>query len=160
MAKEQIATIDFVLSEITTSIDKQMSWVDSIDSKAVALLTLGSGLITILPAIATRVADPGASWRLTSLVLPGVIYVLAMWFLWDAFKPRTWGLVPDPPLLQTHWLDSPVEEVRRVIIDATADAYTNNQLQIDRKIRSLSRAAALIAAEATALVVAFAVMAA
>ena len=85
MAKDQIATIDFVLSEITTSIDKQMSWVDSIDRKAVALLTLGSGLITILPAIATRVADSDASWRLASLVLPGVIYMLAMWFLWGCF---------------------------------------------------------------------------
>ena len=158
MAKEQIATIDFVLSEITTSIDKQMSWVDSIDRKAVALLTLGSGLITILPAIATRVADPGASWRLASLVLPGVIYVLAMWFLWDAFKPRTWGLVPDPPLLQAHWLDSPVEEVRRVIIDAIAEAYGSNQSQIDAKARSLGRAAALIGIEAAALVIALAVI--
>jgi hypothetical protein len=132
--------------------------VDSIDRKAVALLTLGSGLITVLPGIATRVGDSDASWRLTWLVLPGLIYVVAMWFLWDAFRPRTWGLVPDPPLLQTHWLDSPVEEVRRVIIAAIAEAYSGNQLQIDEKARSLAWAAALIAVEAAALVVALVVI--
>lgn len=92
-------------------------------------------------------------------MLPGVVYVLAMWFLWDAFKPRTWGLVPDPPLLQAYWLDSPVQEVRRVIIDAIAEAYDSNQSQIDAKARSLSKAAALIAVEAAALVVALAVIA-
>jgi hypothetical protein len=136
-----------------------MSWVDSIDRKAVALLTLGSALITILPAIATRLADSEASWRLASLAMPGAIYVLAMVFLWDAFRPRTWGIVPDPPLLQQHWLTSPVEEVRQVIIDAIAEAYASNQQEIDAKARSLARAAGLISVEAAALVVALAVLA-
>lgn len=157
MAQDRTTTIEFVLSEITTSIDKQMSWVDSIDKKAVALLTLGSALITILPAIAARLSDTDAAWRLISLVLPGLVYVVAMWSLWDAFKPRVWGLVPDPPLLQAHWLDSPVEEVRRIIIQAIAEAYESNQRQIDVKARSLSRASALIAVEAGALVIALAI---
>ncbi|MFQ5878868.1 MAG: hypothetical protein ACE5IZ_01665 [Dehalococcoidia bacterium] len=159
MAQDQITTIEFVLSEITATIDKQMSWVDSIDRKAIALLTLGSALITILPAIATRLSDGDASWRLISLVLPGAIYILAMWFLWGAFKPRAWGLVPDPPLLQAHWLDSPVEEVRRIIIEAIAQAYESNQRQIDAKARSLGRATILVAVEAGALVIALAILA-
>lgn len=71
MADDQANTIEFVLSEITTSIDKQMSWVDSIDRKAIALLTLGSALITILPAIAARVTETDGSWRLASLALRG-----------------------------------------------------------------------------------------
>jgi hypothetical protein len=82
-----------------------------------------------------------------------------MGFLWDAFRPRRWGIVPDPPLLQQYWLDSPVEEVKKVIIEAIAEAYESNQSQIDAKARSLSRAAALISMEAAALVFALAVLA-
>ena len=82
-----------------------------------------------------------------------------MWFLWDAFRPRTWGLVPDPPLLKAHWLDRPVQEVRQAIMDAIVEVYGSNQLQIEAKIRSLRRAAALIAVEAAVLPLAVAVMA-
>ena len=159
MENEAITTIEFVLSETTTSIDKQMSWVDSIDRKAVTLLTLGSALVTILPAVAARLGDLDPAWRLGWLALPGCAYLAAMWFLWDAFKPRTWGLVPDPPLLQEYWLDSPVEDVKAVIIEAIAEAYANNQDKIDAKGRSLSKAAILVAVETAALVVALAALA-
>ena len=158
MTEDPVAA-DFVLSQITASLDRQASLFDSIDRKAAALLALGGGLVTILPATATRIVDFDASWRLVSLALPWAIYVVAIWFLWDAFKLRIWGVAPDPPLLKAHWLDRPVQEVRRAIIDAMVDVYGSNQSQIDAKARSLRKAAALIALEAAVLPLTVAVIA-
>ncbi|MBI2912824.1 MAG: hypothetical protein HYY03_02755 [Chloroflexi bacterium] len=151
MPDEVGETREFILSQVSGSIGKQMDWVDAVDRKAVALLTVASALLAVLGGIASALAQSAPDWRLAFLAFPGLVYASAMFFVWDAFRPRTWGIVPDPPGLQ-DWATASMEEVKRKFLDSISEAYRQNNEQILGKSRSLGRAAALIPLETVAIV--------
>jgi hypothetical protein len=123
----------------------QSQWSDAIDSKAVAVFTVASVILTLLPAI--KPPEVLALW-----VLAGMAWIFAAGACLFAFQPRALEIGPNPKtLLDERWLGLTANEFRLCRMSEMGDSYDFNRDALNAKAHWLTFAVWAAAVEVLSL---------
>jgi hypothetical protein len=127
-------------------------WRKDVDSKTVAVFTVGSVLLTAIPA-AGGVGGPWWKWLLWGVAAG--LWIIGGYFLYSAFTPRAFKVGPDASkLIQPDWTGRKPGEYRFYRVQDIGELWTDNWETINRKADDLRTAMVFIGAESIALLVA------
>lgn len=129
----------------------QSQWSDAIDSKVVAVFTVGSVIVTLIPTF-HRLGPglPSTLWLVAS-----AFWLLAAIASGLAFHPRALEIGPNPSgFLEGRWLSLNANEFRLCRLSELGESYAFNRDKLGSKALWLQVAMYLTAAEVLCLILA------
>ena len=144
-------TSELAFAEARSLKSTMFSWADAQDTKAATILTVGTILIGVAPAIGS---DAGTWWAALLWIPAGVAWLGTAWFSLRAFRIGEYVVGPDPRvLLEEGWLSLTRAYYAQYRLEELADEVDRMKGELDRKSRALGRAMGWLVVQSLLLLV-------
>lgn len=127
--------LDLVLAEAKERLEFEFQYWRHLDGRYSILLTMTGLVLTVLISAITgnRHSDLNEAERILITGTVALLIAALAFFMWGFIRMRNVQSAPDPVTLLAEYLEKPVEETKRDVVDAVVYAWVQTNRLVQRK---------------------------